>query len=151
MKSLLNPGHRSALMKRLSQVRPDTPRRWGRMSAHGMICHLSDSFLGCLGDRPIWDRSNFLRRTVMRFGACTVPLPWPKGYRTSPEVDQERDGTPPGDFATDLENLNALVDTFVDRLDPETMRHPVFGLLSQAEWGRWAYRHVDHHTRQFGL
>jgi hypothetical protein len=40
---------------------------------------------------------------------------------------------------------------FVERMDPNTLRHPVFQKMSAAEWGRWAYRHVDHHARQFGL
>ena len=37
---------------------------------------------------------------------------------------------------------------------PESLRaatHPIFGTMSKTEWGRWGYRHVDHHLRQFGL
>jgi hypothetical protein len=29
--------------------------------------------------------------------------------------------------------------------------HPLFGALSAAEWGRFSYRHADHHLRQFGI
>ena len=29
-------------------------------------------------------------------------------------------------------------------------RHPLFGRMTNGEWGRWGYRHVDHHLRQFG-
>jgi len=37
---------------------------------------------------------------------------------------------------------------------PETQLAPAhfrFGLMSRADWHRWAYLHVDHHLRQFGL
>ena len=29
-------------------------------------------------------------------------------------------------------------------------RHPAFGPLNPREWGRIAWKHLDHHLRQFG-
>ena len=29
--------------------------------------------------------------------------------------------------------------------------HPIFGHVSEAAWLRWAYLHMDHHLRQFGV
>ncbi len=121
------------------------------MTPNGALCHLTDAFRGCLGDRPIRDVSTPLGRTVARFVATSTPIPWPKGYRSTPEVDQEVDGTPPTAFDADMERLHATMRDFVDRLDETTMRHPVFGLMTRAQWGRWAYRHMDHHLRQFGV
>jgi hypothetical protein len=151
MKSILDDSHREALLDRIGQVRPDSVRRWGRMTPHGMICHLVDSFAGVLGDRPISDVSTLAGRTVVRWMALSTPIPWPKGVPTTPEIDQERDGTPPGDFDADRAHLLRVTQDFVHRLDPSTMRHPLFGRMSTGEWGRWGYRHVDHHLRQFGL
>ena len=110
MKSILNDADRGSLVERIGRVRPDTPRRWGRMTPHGMVCHLTDSFLGVLGDRPIGDVSTWAGRTVMKWFALSVPLPWPKSVPTAREVDQERDGTPPGDFTTDVSRLVDLTD-----------------------------------------
>jgi hypothetical protein len=31
------------------------------------------------------------------------------------------------------------------------LAHRVFGLMTVADWQRWAYKHADHHLRQFGL
>ena len=83
--------------------------------------------------------------------AATVPMPWPRGVATVAEADQEKSGTQPGDFAEDVQKLREVTEAFVSRLDPETMRHPIFGRMSRAQWGRWGYRHIDHHARQFGL
>ena len=151
MKTLLEPADLESALERIGRIRPDTPRRWGRMSPHGMVCHLTDAFLGCLGDRPIPDHSTLLGRTAMRFVAATVPMPWPRGVATVAEADQEKSGTQPGDFAEDVQKLREVTEAFVSRLDPETMRHPIFGRMSRAQWGRWGYRHIDHHARQFGL
>jgi hypothetical protein len=151
MKCIFDARDKEEVMSRILRVRPDSTRRWGRMSAHQMVCHLADSFAATLGDRAAVHTDTFFTRTVMRFMAANVPLPWPRGVRTMPEVDQERDGTPPAGFAADLERLDRVVDGFVTRLDHVTMRHPFLGPMSRGEWGRWAYRHVDHHARQFGL
>jgi hypothetical protein len=67
-------------------------------------------------------------------------------------MDQEFGGTKPGDFAADLAELEALLETVTSPAsDYEWPVHPIFGRMSQAAWLRWAYRHVDHHLRQFGL
>lgn len=151
MKSLLDTRDRSEITHRVTQLRPDAARRWGRMSAHQMICHLTDSFYACLGDRPVEDKSTPFTRTFLRLVAVTVPMPWPKGVATMPEVDQEREGTPPAEFEADLGRLQTAMDAFVERMDPDSLKHPIFHKMSAAQWGRWAYRHVDHHLRQFGL
>ena len=116
-----------------------------------MVCHVTDAFRACLGDLPAADMSTAFSRTFLRFIALTTPVPWPKGVPTLPEVDQEKDGTTPTTFDADVSRLRAMIDEFVERLDPDTMKHPFFHKMSKAEWGRWAYRHVDHHARQFGL
>ena len=39
---LLEPAARGMLLQRLGCVTPASERRWGRMTAHQMICHLGD-------------------------------------------------------------------------------------------------------------
>jgi len=53
MKSLSDWECRQELLARLHKIRPDTPRLWGKMTACQMICHVSDAFLGIMGDVPI--------------------------------------------------------------------------------------------------
>jgi hypothetical protein len=151
MRTLLDARQRAAVMRRILAVRPETPRRWGKMTAHQMVVHLTDAFLTSLGDRPARERSTPFRRTIVRFVAFTLPIRWPHGFAAPPEVRAERGGTPPEIFEEDLHRLADSAEAFVRRLDPTTMRHPLFGPLRAAEWGRFGWRHVDHHARQFGL
>jgi hypothetical protein len=155
MKTLLDPADKTALTLRLSRLHPQSARRWGRMTAPQMVCHLTDAFRGVLGERahtatPPTGRTAPQR--LLKWVALYAPVPWPHDLKTRPEADQEQGGTPPTEFAHDLATLNAACDRFVQQLDLITARpHYLFGMLSRSEWARWGYRHMDHHLRQFGL
>ena len=153
MKSLANPADRAELSARLARVRADTPRQWGRMTAPQMVCHLSDVFLALMAERPVTSPTlvvPWLRRRLLKLFALQLPLPWPHGVKTRPEVDAEQGGTPPGDFSADVAALERACDRFIQK-GPARLEHYLFGPLTRAEWARWGYRHMDHHLRQFGV
>lgn len=149
-KHLADAAARAAIVVRLQRLAPGSPRRWGRMTSHQAICHLSDSFLMTMGTEPISSVSTLLNRTVVKWIALRAPMAWPAGVQTRPEVDQEIGGTRPVEFASDKRALEALIDQFARRTGDSLQPHPIFGRLSTDEWQRWGYRHVDHHLRQFG-
>ena len=152
-KSLANQSDRAALLARLQRVRPDTPRRWGRMTAPQMICHLTDAFRGVMGERPSSSPAPAIprwRQRIIKLVALDLPLPWPHGTPTRPDIDQERGGTPPRDFAADLGELVQACERFAAGHGTR-VPHFAFGALTDAEWARWGYKHVDHHLRQFGV
>jgi hypothetical protein len=151
VKTLAHETSRAEISRRLRTVRPDAERRWGRMSAHQMVCHLGDAFRMALGQKAVSQASGPLQRTIVKWFALYVPLPWPPGIPTRPEVDPFREGTAPDEFAADVTQLEAIVEMFTSEtrsLDRQV--HPIFGSLSDAAWLRWGYRHMDHHLRQFG-
>lgn len=152
MKSLANETDKADLLRRLQLVQPDSQRRWGKMTPHQMICHLNDSFKAGTGEKQVGSSSTFLSRTVMKWFALRVPLPWPHGLRTRSEMDQDRGGTRPVDFKRDAKELVATVERFSQpQRDFAWGRHPLFEDMSDAEWLRWGYLHMDHHLRQFGV
>ena len=153
MKTLANETAKDLLLKRLRQLKPDSPRRWGKMTPHQMICHLNDSFKTAIGERDVSPRkSNLLTRTVVRWIALYAPLRWPHGVPTMPENDQERGGTPPEDFKRDLDALTSIIERLTSsQRDFQWRRHPLFDEMSDRDWWRWGYLHVDHHLRQFGV
>jgi hypothetical protein len=121
------------------------------MSAHQMICHLSDSFRMAMGQKSVSDATGPLQRTVVKWIALYVPVRWPPGILTRPEIDQLCAGTRPADFAANVAELETLMKLVTTR--DKTFRwaaHPIFGTMSHAAWLRWAYLHMDHHLRQFG-
>jgi hypothetical protein len=148
MKTLLNVRDRTAVLDRLAHLRPDSKRRWGTMSAHQMICHLSDSLRSALGEKYISPSNSLFERAILKPLALWVPVPWPHGVKTRPEMDQHQSGTPPIDFASDLEDVRILFERFCTR-ESEYAPHAMFGQMSRAERMRHAYLHFDHHLRQF--
>jgi len=152
MRSLANPSDKSAIILRLKTIRHDSARQWGRMSSHQMICHLSDAFRVAIGEKPAHFTPSLINQTLIKWIALRAPLQWPKGVQTPPEVNQEGDAcTRPLDFQQDLTQLFALIERFTaSKRTFQFHSHPMFGPLSEQEWFRWGYRHLDHHLRQFG-
>lgn len=151
MKSLNNKADKQELLERLRNITTQSPRQWGTMTAPQMICHLNDAFKAAMGERAVSGRGNFFTRTALKWIALQVPVKWVKGFKTMPEIDQQIAGTPPAEFEKDITELRHLLDRIVQReKDFEWRPHPVFGSMSEQEWLRWGYLHVDHHLRQFG-
>ena len=149
MKTLLNATDREEILRRLSGVRADSQRGWGSMSAPQMICHLSDSFRSALGEKSVSSDISLFKRTGMKWLALWVFPVWPHGVRTRPEMDQRLGGTPPAEFGADIERLRVLFDRYCAA--QQFSDHPMMGAMSRAERMRWAYLHMDHHLRQFGV
>lgn len=145
-----DPQCKAEILARLRNVKSDSPRQWGRMNAAQMICHLNDSFLGMMGDKP----ARIVRFSLWRLTkgiALSGARPWPRGVKTRPEFEQGVGGTPPAEFVADVDLLFATVERFT-RV-PRTFEfrpHPMFGPMTEKEWMRWGYLHCDHHLRQFG-
>jgi DinB family protein len=154
MKTLRNPAEKQELLRRIASVQASTPRLWGKMSAHQMICHLADGYRLYLGDlhgepHPAPAFVKAIVKTVVVY----VPLQWPKGrIPTLPSLDQAAGrGTAPVEFARDTAALCDLLERFT-RV-PQDFRfnpHPGLGAMSYSQWMRLGYLHSDHHLRQFG-
>jgi hypothetical protein len=57
-------------------VRVTNERRWGKMTAHQMVCHLADSFRGVMGEKALSGTAGPLGG-LMRWGALYVPMNGP--------------------------------------------------------------------------
>ncbi|HEY3703961.1 MAG TPA: DUF1569 domain-containing protein [Terracidiphilus sp.] len=152
MKTLSDPEGRREILRRLALICPDTPHRWGRMNASQMICHVSDAFLGVMGDKPIEMPRGFNLWPMMKPWVLYAPFNWPQGVPTRPEMDQQIGGTRPVEFDQDMRRLLAAIERFTAQ--PRTFRfrpHPMFKEMSEKDWMRWGYLHTAHHLRQFGV
>src|SRR5262245_40064914 len=125
------------IVRRLRTLSPDSVRRWGRMSVHQMVCHLADSCRMATGEKPVLPLSSLMQRTLTKWIALYLPLRWPAGISTVPEIDQYIQGTNPCDFTADLAEVETLVVTLAARRNATWPIHPIFGTMSESEWLRW--------------
>jgi Protein of unknown function (DUF1569) len=151
MKTLCNPPDSDEILSRLQRVRPSTSRRWGKMSAHQMICHLSDGFRLYMGLISVAAPGFPYPSKLLKWGCLWVPIRWPKGFQTVRELDQQIGGTQPVEFDRDAAELKSLLHRFSRNPPRFNWSHPYLGRMSTAEWMRLGYLHSDHHLRQFGV
>ncbi|MES1259791.1 MAG: DinB family protein [Gemmatimonadota bacterium] len=153
MKSIANPQVLNALVLRLERLTPESVRRWGTMTPAELLCHLGDAGDSVLKRRvpPGTSPDNRLPLPV-KWLMLYSPVPFPKGVETRPGVNPKKEGTRPGDFAADrarvIDGLRALA---VAAPESVSTTHFRFGAMSLRGWQHWAFKHVDHHLRQFGL
>src|SRR4029078_13567975 len=63
VKTLARSTDKAEILRPLQNLRLDSPRRWGRMTAHQTICHLADANRAALGEisvslyTPWWSRT----------------------------------------------------------------------------------------------
>jgi hypothetical protein len=152
MKTINNQTDKNETITRLRNLRLDSDRLWGKMTAHQMVCHLTDSFKGAMGEKSVSAVDTLMSRTMIKWIALRSPIKWPQGVKTRPEMDQENGGTKPVEFENDRRQLEQIIERFSQQQSVfDSSSHPLFGKMSRADWMRWGYRHVDHHLRQFGL
>ena len=151
--SLWCESDRRGLLIRLRRVTPDTPPRWGRLTARRLLPHLADVVRFALGEldasRQGGRKARFLRHAPVK-QLVVYWLPFPRHAPKVPALF----GTPPADWAHDLRVIESLLDRIAARAaasNPAWPEHPYFGRLSTRAWGVLGYRHMEHHLRQFGV
>jgi hypothetical protein len=152
VKTVADPGVLQSLVGRLRSVQPDSRRRWGTLTPHEMLCHLGDAAAMVLGTRPRTQPLPLRHRPVLKTLGLWFPVPWPHGWPTNPLHNPRAEGTRPTaydqDLARAIDGLQGIAAAAPGVLEPA---HGFFGLMSSRDWQRWAYRHTDHHLRQFGV
>lgn len=148
MRSMFDSDVRTVFERRIRALHPDAQRRWGRMTAPQMVCHLSDQLRVALGQLPTQPIAGPLRYTPMKQLVIDV-LPWPKGRIQGPP---EAFTSAPDHWERDVATLLMLLETFgADGKRRTWAAHPNFGHMSGPLWGRLTCRHFDHHLTQFGV
>jgi hypothetical protein len=139
------------IVRRINELTPASEPLWGRMNVGQMLCHLTDSLKMAIGERPFEDKSSFASRVILKPLVLYV-ISVPKNVPTAKEMDQMRDGTPPAEFAADRAELLACLEKMCSlREDFAWSPHVKFGPMNRKQWGRLAYKHIDHHLKQFGV
>jgi len=145
MKSLLHEPARVEVIERLARLTPECRPAWGRLSAPRMVAHVSDALRMAFGDLPTRSKRLPIRHPPLK-QLIIYWLPFPKSTPTAPEL-LARD---PGEWRAELDACRALVSRFAsETAEREWPEHPAFGRLTGRQWGVLAYRHTDHHLRQF--
>lgn len=146
MSSLHDDRTRVALKKRVHSLRPDSQRRWGRMTVDQMLWHVNMPMKESLGEYATAAAKAPMPKKLLRWLVLNVP--WPRGARTHPDLVASKRY----DFEQERAACLELIDRFVARDQQSAFPASAsFGAMSCVHWSRLHAKHLDHHLRQFGV
>ncbi len=148
MKTLFDLNTRQELLGRLTKLTLDSPAQWGKMAPHQMIAHINGALKTNLGELTVTGEHNAIKAAIFRILTFS-PLPIPKAKaETFPEIKM----TGTYDMAEEKKAFGELLERFGKASGKENWPDsPIFGKLNARKYGKLAYKHTDHHFRQFGI
>ncbi len=144
MKSVFDKTTREELINRINLLNENSTAQWGKMNVYQMLkhCTLWEEML--LGKKQY--RQSFLGRlfgkialrNILKDGPMKPNLPTVPSFKISGNGDVAAAKSKWIDLIKEhsLQNSSGIV-------------HPFFGKLTAEQAGRIAYKHIDHHLRQF--
>ena len=151
MKNLFDVTTANEVQTRLRKLGPHSERQWGKMTPPQMLARCSVSMQWALGE-VVPDKGPLPARLI---GRLVKPLvfrnddPLRKNSPTAKSllVTDERD------LGRERERLSGLIDKFAAGGAAGCTKNPhsFFGKMTPEEWAILAYKHLDHHLRQFGV
>lgn len=135
---------------RINQLNPEAQPAWGKMNVFQMLKHCTEN------ERMMVREKNYKRVFIGRiFGKMALKknikddAPLAKNSPTNPELIF----TGTGDIAQQKQLWIALLEKYpnMQSNDYADFVHPFFGKMDSEQISRFAYKHVDHHLRQFGV
>ena len=148
MKNLFHPEALQEITSRINQLRPESERKWGKMGPAQMLAHCAQAMQTSVGSaKPkrmfiSYLAGPFLRKLTVNQKRFQKNLPTDPNFL----INDQRD------FETEKARLLGLINQFISNGPAKVPAHPhpLFGKLNADQWGGLAYKHLDHHLRQFG-
>jgi hypothetical protein len=148
-KNLLYPEAAAHLITRVQNLQPDSPAQWGSMNATEMLLHANICNAEIFEDiEPI--HKTTIKQFLLRILALYIAPNFKKGVKGDPKNDT-KGKIDVMQFEAQKARFIELVQRFPQHKGPLTLPHIAFGNISTREWGIAAYKHMDHHLRQFGV
>lgn len=147
MKNIFNQNDYLELTNRISALSETNTANWGIMNLDQMLLHCTEQLKLALGENSSKPQGpRFMKSSLAKWFIFST-IPWPKGANTPREMNIEILDFTLSDLETEKRNLVLYLENI--KKQTSLKPHPFFGVLSQKEWARLIYKHIDHHLRQF--
>ena len=147
MKTVFDPSVKSELIARINSLQPGSLAAWGKMNAYQMVkhCTLCEDMLH--GDLKI--KRVFIGRLI-------GPMLLKKVLKDDKAFGRNSPTAPVLNTTSDAGDIEQQKKEWISRLEKYSdfnhgFIHPFFGPMTKEQIGMFAYKHADHHLRQFGV
>jgi hypothetical protein len=147
MKTVFDPSTRDELINRISLLDENSKAQWGKMNVYQMLKHCA------MWEEMVFGRIHCKRSFLGRiFGKMALKglikddRPIQRNMPSSSELvvnDNLNGSVEPG-----KKRWITLINKYAHYSDSEFV-HPFFGTMTRVQIGHFAYKHSDHHLRQF--
>jgi hypothetical protein len=149
MKTLFEAPSVEEIKQRITILKPDSQRLWGKMDVAQALAHCTAAFDFATGTKVaprIWLGRIF--GSIAKRSVILKQRPLPRNSMTAKEVIVADERV----FEVERGRLCETIDHFAAGGPAGCSRHPhfFFGPLKPEEWSSLMYQHLDHHLRQFG-
>jgi hypothetical protein len=148
MKSIFSPSTRAELITRINTLSENSKAQWGKMNIYQMLqhCTLWDEWIQ--SDKK--NKQAFIGRLFGKIALKSVlkdDKPLGKNTPTLPElrINKLKEKV---DIAAEKAKWIALINQYEHFSNPDFI-HSFFGKMTKEQIGYMAYKHTDHHLRQF--
>lgn len=147
MKSIFEPATTEELITRINSVDDGNQAQWGKMNAFQMVKHCSqceDMMLGHVRLKRVFIGRLIGKKILKK--VLKDDRPFGKNSPTSPHMKTLNQS---GDIEYQKQEWIKRIHQYGDFKNLDFV-HPFFGPMSKEQVGIFAYKHADHHLRQFG-
>ena len=149
MPLLHDPRYKAETVRRVKALRPDTERRWGRMSVGQMLWHVNQAMEGALGHIVVDPARPPLPLPRPLLKLLVLNAPWGKGAPTLKQWIPRDDGH---DFASERDRCLRLLEEIASRpIGDAWPDSPMLGRMRGKDVSRLHAKHLNHHLTQFGV
>ena len=146
VKNLFDTTVKQELFNRMNTLTPQSQALWGKMNVAQMLAHCQMP-LGVATGKHKLKRNFFLSLIGPMF---KKQLFNDKPFKRNLPTDKSFIIANPQEFEKEKRNLIDMINSFsVDSMSGE--KHPFFGKLTNDEWSKGTWKHLDHHLIQFGV
>lgn len=149
MPSLYDSATLKSVRSRLAAVCATSPRQWGKMTPAQALAHCRIALEIAAGDRISKQKFIFKLISLPFRKGMLGDQPFSKDGPTGPDliVKDERE------LETERRKLDEILVRFSSggKAAADGRTHGFLGALTGDEWGRYMWKHLDHHFRQFSV
>lgn len=147
MKTIFDPAIREELISRINALDENSAALWGKMNVYQMMKHCT------LWEEMILEnklyKHAFIGRLFGKMALRSVLKDESPLKRNTPTLN-ELIITEYGDVSPEKAKWASLLESYKN-YSFESFMHPFFGKMTREQVGRLAYKHSDHHLRQFNV